>query len=389
MTPATAFSRSALRQALGLATGIDHLELDSILDAHFKSSATSGDATNVKRYPGEGPVALICKWDPTLTRISSIEAGPVLTPEDVEHLAELVARTRSEEQRGVAGKYMFLRGEHRWQWSMPGRMQLFTAPPEGESRTPIWTETPLVLQVAYRRSSISDVDWLRSSREVHFWAWTLALLIRHSWRVEDRVSRHHWVRFPGDPDQVVFAQEHAFGAVPLRAQDFYALEGIPPALRVPTREYFSSVTPSTFGLPADLEELIALVDLLDPEDRARLGAAGYWVDHARSVRSINPAAEFAALVTATESLIGPGSASATQRFIEFFAGGDGSREVTSWLRDLYDARSRIVHGWDFVPSTGRLFEEPRGFALSTRTRQMQALLPLAVRRWLAIRARES
>lgn len=358
-----------------------------MLDSYFKSSTTRDPRQT--DFPGEGPVALSVRWDEKLRRITSARPGPALTSHD---LAEIDQRIRREllgpaGPERVVGIYLLSPRPVSGVWEYRDRLRLFAAPREGEVVHGGFKELyPLVLQARYRSSDLAQLDWVRASSAVLQWTWTLTALLRHRWRVEDRMTRFHWVRIPGE--RVVLAQEHVFSAVPLRSPDFYPTADLGLLGRTPLAEYFSwEYRFDAFSLPDDLEAVIAQLESLDQTDRQRLANAGFWMHHADVVEALNDAPAFVALITAVEALIERGPAPATSRFVQFLERTLNLREDDrAALVRLYEARSDIAHGWELVSALGRADMGPKWFDLGHKTRLLRDLLPVAVRNWIQVRS---
>ena len=306
------------------------------------------------------------------TRVKDILRGPRLTAAEIDSvgdqiISELLASNGTATASMILFSHLPVEGWYRY------RNVLQILPPPATAPRPafLMADHPFVLQFRFPTSSNGAVRNIRRSAKEHDIILTLSGLLAGSIWPLPQPGRHHWVFLPheiGKPLCAEYLQEgYSCPGLIMEADDFATVEGIPKIPQKAHSAYYASwgiSRESRFEIPGTLDQLLDGFYDLGVDSRVQFLRACYWFDLAGKFYTCSRSAAFAALVSSVETLMPPqekGSQckecghslgkSTTQRFVEFVdhmvPSGGGMEKAR---KDLYRARSALLHGGRLLPS---------------------------------------
>jgi hypothetical protein len=366
---------------------VDQSELELVIQSHFQF-AQAPNPYEVRYGPHDPyqqhPPALVVRYSKSSGRISKIEPGPTLCPDDIAQIAEkvrdlLLGATEYRIGQTILFSVLPLNGWFRYGDSF----QLIPVPAEA-SRPPVWAVGgfPLLMQYRFAGSPDPSLQSLRrfnAGRELELLCTALSQHIEGS---IPPVIRYHWFTVAsGDPPQqrAEFAPEGyswpGFGGI---ASEYASVDGRKLVPRLSHQDYYRQVGISVgqeMALPDSFEQLLTTYFGRTEEDRDRFIRASYWYQFAARAAGRSNTASYSGLCSAVEALMGPEptgrqkcekcgrttGGGVRQRFREFLEQWAPGPSTTAADRQrLYDLRNMTTHG-------GRLLHSDRfgwGVALS-------------------------
>ena len=346
-----------------LLPNVDHLELLTVIQQHYRSSRSTTDDDVV--YPNADPYALKIRHKDG--RITMIEPGPVFSVQELEALQEKV-RTQLVESPGTAVEVciMFSSSPVKGSFTHPsGRVQILPAPPQAPRPPVLYADHPFVLEFPIRQSHNGFITTQRRTRGVLEWTWILNVLLRANIKSIGPRSGHMWAlclqgrEGPPTQAQVQWAQEYYMIDSFKLVQDEFTKTS---PLLIPEMhhgEYYAAryIVSDDLVIPDSLSGLLDRVANLSADDHRRFMRATQWMYVANAVWDHHVSSSYIALVAAIESLAhrstsskpcqtcgkdtSPGPTQRFQDFIEEHAPTPGAAENKKWL---YHMRSDLVHG---------------------------------------------
>jgi hypothetical protein len=333
-------------------------EFRTIVAAHFPEIAQSDH--KVTTYSRNGDTAILARYkDGALTRL---EAGPALSPEDIEAVASRIRAEAAETREHVHRSVVFSIRRAAGFWRFGDRFQLLPAPP-GAPDVPGLAPHPLVLEFKVRHSAdlaLSTMRWTGTQTRLVL---LLNALLRFGLTHAGFRSRPHWVttmEWPagqGGPGTTRTTYANTGYVIPdfiANADDFTDTSDLPQIPAMAAGEPHSVDFGAPLQIPSYLAPGVACYYALTGTDRDAFHRSLYWFAHAHSVYPTSSSAAFAALVQAIEVLAGqPGprdpcphcqhdrSPGPTARFRDLLASVGVDRRTSG---TFYQIRSGILHG---------------------------------------------
>lgn len=139
-------------------------------------------------------------------------------------------------------------------------------------------------------------------------------------------------------------------------------------------------------VPSDLDDSLYRYQHLHPNLKAKLDRAAYWMSMASRQWTDSMSASFASVVFAAEALAGDGSKlNVEKKFHDFFETYAPDSGLKKQREDMYDMRSKIVHGSELMrldQIMPFLVMDPRFDQQLELNRELWRLMQTAARNWL-------
>ncbi len=337
---------------------LPELDFRTILAAHFPEGAQPEH--KVVTYGRNGDTAIVARYKDG--RLRTLEAGPALTPEDVEAVAARVRAEAAETREYVHRSIVFSIRRPIGFWRFEDRFQLLPAPPEAPD-VPGLAPHPLVLEFKVRRSADGTLSTMRWADTETKLVLLLNALLRFGLTHAGFRSRQRWViamEWPEGPTgspatRTTYANDgYVIPGFALSADDFSDTSHLPEISTLAIGEPHSPDFTAPLQIPGYLAPGAACYYALTDLDRDVFNRALYWFAHARAIYPVSFSAAFAALVQAIEALAAqPGprdpcpeckqdrSPGATARFKGFLASVGVDRTTCD---TFYKIRSDVLHG---------------------------------------------
>ena len=370
---------------------VDQTELELVIQSHFHF-AHAPNPYEVRYGPHDPhqqqPPALILHYSKRSARITGIERGPNLGPDDIAKIAEKVEALLLSTPASCFGQMvMFSRLPLNGWFRYKDRFQLIPVPPEAPRPAPgMWALGGFPLLMQYRVAgspdpAIQNLRRFNTSRELEL---LCTVLSQHIEGGIPPMMRYHWFTVAAhDPQQqrTEFGPE-GYGWPAFNRSfmsEYSSVETWKPVPRMPHEDYFGQSNLSVGAdlmLPDTFEMLLDAYFQRGEEDRDRFIRASHWYQFATyRTAGHHATAAYSALCSAVETLMGPEppdqpkcahcgrtqGGGVSQRFRQFLTRWAPGPSIAAGNRTrLYELRNKVSHG-------GRLLHSDRfgwGVALS-------------------------
>lgn len=352
-------------------------ELQQVLGSYFGHSHIDPSEPDVVWYgPSPDDRLLGLRFD-RHDRVEPVQ-GPALREADVASIGEIVRSALVEDQGvAIAQTVMFASVPVTSYWKYGNMFQVLPVPPEAPRPREMVAQHPFLLEVAIPQSQDWVINSHRRERQTQEVSLVLGALMTPFVHAPDSYHRKYWVL-----DRKDKADEKS-PLVSLWGQQGYTWEGARGIYDefsdLSELDVMASVASDDYYLRRGIEtrQVLEISDSLqvsldaffgrDPLDRARYLRAAYWFRHSHLVHDLSRSAALAALVHSVESLLEDvepeGVCSECGKSKEMGPTGLFKELVDDLApsvlrlgrRDLYRARSKIVHGNRLLRSDTELF----------------------------------
>ena len=303
-------------------------------------------------------------------KIVAIEPGPAFNEAEWDRIREEIEKSVLAGSMKVGRDYSF--SSYRvlgfWRGQRSGVQIL--PPPDDAPRAPVeMAEHPFILEFPLRESGYWKVTNHRRMQEHRKLTLLLNVLLNGHTSLQPRRSEHFWAivsHGESGPD-IQWVQQFFYAKLDEAVMDELSPTANEQLLELDPEEYYANVGLDGKGLrvPADLDRLICLYQLLSGRNRAKFDRATFWMDMASSTWTIAVSSSFASLVSAVEALTErgaphrsyceeckrdrqheePGATESFRSFLEIYAPGGAEK---SRRTKMYSLRSSILHGGELM-----------------------------------------
>jgi Apea-like HEPN len=365
--------------------GLDQADLRIVLKERILGGhgQYDGDDEDTIHLPAAGDCRVSLRYKGN--NIVSIEPGPAFDQAQWDAVcAEIKTSVLNGPQK--VGRDLSFSSHHvngHWRGANSGVQIL--PPPDGAPLAYEGGQNPFILEFPLQEASFFDLNNARRIRAYRKLTQVLNLLLAGNITRFTGRNRSFWTNISGAEGEYRWVTEFYFADFgPIFVDELSPPTG-PRLEELPSDNYYGiGLDGRGMRVPDDLDNSIYRYQHLSPALKAKFDRTAYWMSMASRQWTDSMSASFASLVIAAEALGDKSVCGATQRFHSFFERYAPDPGLKKRRSDMYNLRSKIVHGSELM-----LLDQDLSFSWDPPWRKQQTLnwdlwtlTQTAARNWL-------
>lgn len=335
----------------------DPVEFATVLTSYFGRSSGTAEETS---FGDQDSPSLRARWNKK-GALLSLDPGPLFDLADVPRLQVRLAAAL-ETKTKVARRFVVMtRRRVEGAIGFPDWFVMTPAPQHAPRPAfGFGGGNPAIMEVLVTATADSSVMMSRANQAMNELELVLAAFLKDQIERPPIDGRFHWVLDNAELGKPVHAQAHyALDGFVNQAADLSDIKPFPSIRHIDPNDYYASglSAGNSLELPETLPTLLTIFRSLDENARKTFLRAAYWSKAIPKLWAVSQSAAYAASVRAIETLMpvapagmpcdscgNPPSQKTRQTFADFVDGLTAGQIPRKQRLDLYDRRSRLVHG---------------------------------------------
>lgn len=250
-------------------------------------------------------------------------------------------------------------------WRYADEWQIRAVPADAPRPPFLMAPQPFLIEVVTGSLPGSMVGWMRARKVLREIELILALLLQGGITAPDHSAAHEWVIEP-EPEPHSELRQRGYWLTPASDPTDVLPDpvGLPALESVPAAHYFNRLgigVGDVLAVPDITAETVETIARLDPPSREKFFRAAYWFSRSRPAWHVSQSLSYISLINSIEVLAdragpdpcptcgldrAPGPTARFRDTVERFVGDVPGR------KELYQARSRLVHGDQLLHADG-------------------------------------